>query len=132
MMLARNVLYIVLLLLTGAAMMYVIEAGSGLQIAPDDEVSSAEFISIILTALGVILAALALFLGGLAVIGWTTFEERLKHNSDEFLKKRFSPEDEQYILLINDLKEDVRREMQIRSPQVNDLENQSPFDPDAV
>lgn len=132
MKLARDILVIGLLLLTGAALMYVIEAGSGLRFMPGDKVSPSDFISIILTALGVILAALALVLGGLAIVGWATFEEKLKHNSDEFLKKRFSAEDQRYIDLINEIKEDVRREIQIKSNRKIELENQSPFDPDAV
>ena len=132
MRIARNLLFAVLLLLTGAALMYVIQSGSGLQFLPSDKVSSAEFISIILTALGVILAALALFIGGLAVIGWATFEERLKLHSEEFLKRRFSPEDSRYVDLINDLKEDVRREVELRSKARAEPENISPYDPDAV
>lgn len=132
MKLARNLILIVVLLLTGAASMYVIEAGSGLVLVPDDNISRADFISIILTALGVILAALALMLGGLAIVGWATFEEKLRQNSDEFLRKRFSPEDQRYVDLISDIKEDVRREIQLNSKPKSDVENQSPFDPDAV
>lgn len=112
--------------------MYVIEAGSSLRLRPNSDISSADFISIILTALGVILAALAIFIGGIAVIGWATFEEKLRQNSDDFLKRRFSPEDQRYVDLIADIKEDVRREIQIRSSAANDIENRSPFDPDAV
>ncbi len=129
---AQDVLIVMILLLAGAAMMYVIQAGSGLQLLPSDKITSADFISIILTALGVILAALALFIGVLAIIGWATFEDRLKHNSEEFLKRRFSASDQRYVDLINELKEDVRRELELKKPKSNDLENQSPFDPDAV
>jgi len=128
----RNALMIGVLLLTGAALMYVIEAGSGLRLMPNDKISPADFISIILTALGVILAALALILGGLAIVGWATFEEKLKQNSDEFLRNRFSPEDQRYVDLINEIKEDVRREIQIKSSIKVEIENQSPFDPDAI
>jgi len=99
---------------------------------PNDKISPADFISIILTALGVILAALALILGGLAIVGWATFEEKLKQNSDEFLRNRFSPEDQRYVDLINEIKEDVRREIQIKSSIKVEIENQSPFDPDAI
>lgn len=132
MKLARNFLLIVVLLLTGAALMYVIEAGSSLSLMPDKDVSHADFISIILTALGVILAALALVLGGLAVVGWATFEEKLRQNSDEFLRKRFSADDQRYVDLINEIKEDVRREIQLTSKASSDIENESPFDPEAV
>lgn len=127
----RNALLIIVLLLTGASLMYVIEAGSGLRLKPNPDISAADFISIILTALGVILAALALFIGGLAIVGWATFEEKLRQNSDDFLRKRFSPDDQRYVDLITEIKEDVRREIQIRSVRT-DIENQSPFDPDSV
>jgi hypothetical protein len=132
MKLVRNILSSVVLVLTGAALMYVIQAGSNLTLLPSDRITSADFISIILTALGVILAALALFIGGLAIIGWATFEDRLKHNSEEFLKIRFSTDDERYVELIKELKEDVRREMDLKKDVPKEIENQSPFDPDAV
>lgn len=132
MKLARNVPLAVLMLLTGAALMYVIKAGSGLQLLPSDKISSADFISIILTALGVVLAALALFIGGLAIVGWATFEDRLKQHSEEFLKRRFSADDPRYVDLINELKEDVRRELELRKTARKEPENASPFDPDAV
>jgi hypothetical protein len=129
---ARNVLQIILLLLAGAALMFVVKAGSGLNLLPSDRISSADFISIILTALGVILAALALFIGVLAIVGWATFEERLKHHSEEFLRRRFSPEDQRYVDLVNELKEDVRRELELKNPKPDEVENESPFDPDAI
>ena len=128
----RNALLIIVLLATGAALLVVIQAGTGLRLLPNDNISPADFISIILTALGVILAALALFIGGLAIVGWATFEDRLKQNSEEFLSRRFSTEDQRYVNLINDLKEDVRREMDLKNPNISDIENQSPFDPDAI
>lgn len=129
---ARDVLLILVLLITGAALMYVIQAGSGLRLLPSDEISSADFISIILTALGVILAAAALFIGGLAIIGWATFEERLRQHSEDFLRRRFSTDDQRYVDLISELKEDVRRELELKKPKAPDLENRSPFDPDAI
>jgi hypothetical protein len=43
------------------------------------------FISVILTALGVILAALALGLGALAVVGWQTFESNVQRRVGEVI-----------------------------------------------
>ena len=48
-------------------------------------ISYIDFISVILTALGVILTAVTLFVGALAVIGWTSIETRLRSHSIEFI-----------------------------------------------
>ncbi|WP_332746608.1 hypothetical protein [Sphingomonas sp. ZB1N12] len=122
----------IVLMLTGAALLYVLQAGSGLTPSPNDKISSADFISIILTALGVILAALALFLGGLAIIGWSAFESRVKQSSDEFLERRFSTTDIRYVELVQEIKEDVRREIQVARGRKPQIENDSTFDEDAV
>ena len=129
---ARRLLTLIVLLLSGAALMYVIQAGSGLAFMPSDKISPSDFISIILSALGVTLAALALFLGGLAIIGWSAFEDRVKQNSEEFLERRFSATDPRYVELIEELKEDVRRELEISRRQQPQIENESPFDEDAA
>ena len=132
MALARRVLTILVLLLAGAALLYVIQAGSGLAPQPNDKISASEFISIILTALAVILAALALFLGGLAIIGWNSFEARVKRNAEDFLEKRFSTSDQRYIDLVEEIKEDVRREIQVARGRNRSLENDSSFGEDAL
>lgn len=125
-----KVLQSTVLLLIGAALVVVIQIGSGLSFA-NMTFSSAEFISIILTALGVILAALALFIGVLAVIGWATFESKIKSTSEEFLERRFSTDDLRYGELIAEIKEDVRR--QIATTQRHELpENESPYSEDAI
>lgn len=48
-------------------------------------ISYVDFISIVLTALGVMLTAVTLFVGALAVIGWTSIETRLRNHSIEFI-----------------------------------------------
>ena len=101
-----------LLVLLGAGLMYVIEAGSGLELLPSDKVSPSEFISIILTALAVILGALTLMLAALAIVGWSAFksmvERRSEDSAKDFLKERFSDGDKDYLQFVEDIKEDVR------------------------
>lgn len=48
-------------------------------------VSYIDFISVVLTCLGVMLTAVTLFVGVLAVIGWTSIETRLRSHSIEFI-----------------------------------------------
>lgn len=47
--------------------------------------SYADFVSIMLTCLGVMLAVVTLFVGLLAVLGWTSIESRLRDHSIEFI-----------------------------------------------
>lgn len=53
-------------------------------------VSYIDFISVVLTCLGVILTAVTLFVGVLAVIGWTSIETRLRSHSIEFIGSELS------------------------------------------
>ena len=48
-------------------------------------ISYIDFISVVLTALGVMLATATLFVAVLAVIGWTSIEARLRNHSIEFI-----------------------------------------------
>ncbi len=112
----------------GAAIAYVMWAGSNLRMEPNPNISEAEFIAIILTALGVILAALAIFLGGMALVSWRTFDDRVKAHAEDFLDKRFSPSDQRYADLVDMLRDDARREGQLAKRQYDNVENQSPFD----
>lgn len=122
-----------LLILVGAALAVVIQKASGLSAAPNEDLSYAEFTGVILSALGVIIAALTLFLGAVAVVGWTAFESMVKQKSENFLEKRFSPEDQRYTDLLEEIKEDVRREMSIqRQSKKEAIENTSPFDESAI
>lgn len=47
--------------------------------------SYADFVSILLTCLGVMLAIVTLFVGLLAVLGWTSIETRLRDHSIEYI-----------------------------------------------
>lgn len=47
--------------------------------------SYADFISVMLTCLGVMLAIVTLFVGVLAVLGWTSIEARLRDHSIQYI-----------------------------------------------
>ncbi len=95
---------------------------------PDNKMTYADFIALILTALGVMLTVLTIFLGVLAFVGWTTFETKMKVSSEEFLDRRFSPADPRYAELVAEIKEDVRREVRISEENKdNNPENKNPM-----
>ena len=48
------------------------------------DISYADFLSITLTALSILLTVVGLFLAALAVVGWTSFETKLKDHSAEY------------------------------------------------
>lgn len=120
------------LLLLGAALAYVIWSGSNLKLAPNPNIGSADFVAIILTALGVILAALAIFLGGMALVSWKMFDDRVKTHAEAFLEKRFSPSDQRYADLVETLRDDARREAQLAKKDQKEIENLSSYEEDAV
>lgn len=145
-------------MLTGAVLLVVAVKGSGLTFGPNRNISEAEFVSIILTALGVMLTAITVFLGVLAIIGWSTFEtrvqqsadafmlkrfadddpdyqaflkkveEKVNQNAEEFLENRFSEDDPRYAKLVEDLK----RASLGGNTETYDEENESPFDENAA
>lgn len=123
----RQIVAGILLLLLGAALLVVVVNGSGLSLRASDDLSRADFVSIILTALGVMLTAVTVFLGALAIIGWATFEARVKQSSEAFLERRFSEDDPRYIALVEDLK----RESLKGTRQSYLDENESTFTEDA-
>lgn len=117
----------IILVLLGAALIVVIQKASGLSPQPAAEMTYAEFTSVILTALGVMLAALTLFLGAVALIGWTSFESLVERNTSEYLEKRFGTKDTPTIDT-NEVRETVRQELALTAPSASqEPENESPF-----
>ena len=141
-------------MLIGAILLVVVVKGSGLTFGPNRSVSEAEFVSIILTALGVMLTAVTVFLGALAIIGWATFETRVQQSANAFMNKRFADDDPDYKAFLkkvedkvnenaekfletrfseNDpryekLVEDLKRDSLGGNTENYDEENDSPFD----
>src|SRR5689334_21498399 len=114
----------------GAVLAVVMMKASGMTPTPAETLSYADFTGIILSALGVILGALAVFLGAVAFVGWAAFEAMVERRANSYLDRRFSPEDDRYVKLVEDLKQDVRREMSLRGQKraEEEVENKSPFD----
>jgi hypothetical protein len=121
------------LLLLGAALAVLIQKASGLDPTPSESMSYAEFTSVILTALGVILAALTIFLGAIAFIGWSSFEALVQRKAREYLTDKFGADDPVTSRDMAELEETIRRELGMQSNRNQELpENVSPFDEDVL
>lgn len=57
-----------------------------------ETISYIDFVSILLTCLGVMMTALTLFIGALAIIGWTSIETKLRTHSIEFIGSELDEE----------------------------------------
>lgn len=114
----------------GAALMFLVWTGSNLKLEPNPNISSADFVSIILTALGVILAALAVFLGGMAFFSWRNFDDRIRNQVEEYVDEFVKPT-ERYEE-IKDLLKDHREKTRRLAEAERELENLSNFDEDAI
>jgi len=55
-----------------------------------NEMSYSDFLSVTLTALGLMLTVLGFFLAALGVVGWTTFESKLRDSSFSYLTTELS------------------------------------------
>lgn len=55
-----------------------------------NEMSYSDFLSVTLTALGLMLTVLGFFLAALGVVGWTTFESKLRDSSFSYLTAELS------------------------------------------
>lgn len=115
---------------TGAAIAYLIWAGSNLRLEPNPNITSADFLAIILTALGVILAALAVFLGGMALVSWRNFDERIGSQVEDYLNRFVKPTER--FEAIEELLKDHREKTRKLAEAEKELENLSNFDEDAV
>lgn len=93
-------------------------------------ISYGDFIAIILTALGVILATLAVFLGAMALYSWRNFDSRVKDHVENYLDEYVKPTERYEAIrdLIDDHKEKTKKLAEVEK----ELENLSKFDEDAV
>lgn len=64
-------------------------------------ISYVDFISIMLTSLGIILTALAVFIGILAILGWNSIEDKLRDHSHDYIRRQLEEG--------NPLRDDIRR-----------------------
>ncbi len=84
-----HIITIMLILAIGASLLLIVQHAAHLP-SPDNQMTYADFITIILTALGVMLTALTIFLGVLAVVGWTSIESKLRDHSMSYFKDELS------------------------------------------
>lgn len=89
-----------------------------------------DLIALILTSLGVLLAALAVFLGVFALYSWRNFNSRVKNHVEDYLNEFVKPTEryEAISALLEDHKEKTKRLAEVEK----ELENLSNFDEDEV
>lgn len=92
----------------GAAAFALVLWSAGVQAAVRSELSSVDVVTIILGALGVMIAILTLFLGVLAIYGWATFRSIIEERFDEAMRQRFDPSKDEYKSLLTKVIEDAK------------------------
>lgn len=103
----------------GALFLCIISGLVGASIAGKFDVSwGSEFnvdfgqsISIILSALGAILTALALLFAVLAVVGWATFSQQVDRNVQSYIEKDFEKRGPLFNAVVQDLKPKLKEEL---------------------
>lgn len=109
----------------GAVLLLVVQDASGLR-PPHDDVTTADFLAIILSALGVMVAILTFFLGVLAIFGWTAFRTIIEDKFEDLFRRRFDANNPEYGSLVDQLVEDARA----RSAAAAIASQQTSDDPD--
>lgn len=119
--------------LFGAGLLIVAQSAAGLQ-PPHDSVTTADFLGIILSALGVMVAILTLFLGVLAIFGWTAFRTIIEDKFEDLFRRRFDANNPAYGALVDQLVEDARArnaaEAIANQPSANDPDLNADLDSD--
>lgn len=91
----------------GAVLLLVVQNAAGLRL-PNDGISMADFLAVILSALGVMVAILTFFLGVLAIFGWTAFRTIIEDKFEDLFRRRFDANNPEYGALVDQLVEDAR------------------------
>lgn len=93
--------------LMGGGLLLIAQNVAGLRM-PHDNITPADFLAIILSALGVMVAILTFFLGVLAIFGWTAFRTIIEDKFEDLFRRRFDANDPAYGALVEQLVEDAR------------------------
>lgn len=109
--------------LIGAAVTLLLLHASGLEPRAKEDIPMADFMVIVLAALGVMVAILTFFLGVLAVFGWTAFRTIINDNFEDLFRRRFDASNTEYAEAMSRLVEDARAKM--ASDALAKPENQS-------
>lgn len=99
---------LILAFVFGAAALSLVLWSTGVRASMRAELSQVEVVTIVLGALGVMIAILTLFLGVLAFYGWATFRSIIEERFDEAMRRRFDPGDDEYQLLLTKVIEDAK------------------------
>lgn len=81
--------YIILALfagISGAVVTVLLHIGVAPETIAADDITYADFLSITLTALGLMITVLGFFVAAAGVIGWTTLESKLRSHSIEYFQ----------------------------------------------
>jgi hypothetical protein len=92
----------------GACLLIILLEGSGMQPIVRKDIPAADFLGIILSALGVMVAILTFFLGVLAFFGWTAFRTIIEDKFEDLFRRRFDASNPEYGALVDQLVEDAR------------------------
>lgn len=110
----------------GAVVILILLDAAHLRPSIRNDISSADFLAVILSALGVMVAILTFFLGVLAVFGWTAFRTIIEDKFEDLVRKRFDASNQQYGHLVRQLVEDARAQLKQAPPPIDDLPENDP------
>ena len=94
------------------------------------DIEYSDLISVLLTALGVLLATLAVFLGAMALYSWRNFDDRVKGHVETYLDEFVAPSER--FEAIKNLMDEHRETTKKLAEAEKELENLSKFDEAAV
>jgi hypothetical protein len=103
-----SVVSLILAFLIGAAALALVHWSTGVQPSVKAELSQVDVVTIVLGALGVMIAILTLFLAVLALYGWATFRSIIEERFDEAMRQRFDPSKDEYQSLLTKIIEDAK------------------------
>jgi len=110
----------------GAAIILIVLDASHLRPSIRNDVSNADFLAVILSALGVMIAILTFFLGVLAIFGWTAFRTIIDDKFEDLVRRRFDANNPQYGQMVSRLVDDARAQLQAEKPPIDDLPENDP------
>lgn len=92
----------------GAIMLLILLNASDLRPSLRNDISNADFLAVILSALGVMVAILTFFLAILAIFGWTAFRTIIEDKFEDLFRRHFNASNAEYGNLVSQLVEDAR------------------------
>jgi len=103
-----GIVSLVLAFVLGAAALSLLLWSTGVRASMRAELSQVDVVTIVLGALGVMVAILTLFLAVLAFYGWATFRSIIEERFDEAMRRRFNPAEDEYQSLLTRFLEDAK------------------------